>query len=79
MPACCSLAVVPLRETTNHAPARVASAASCGACAQVMTDDAEELLFSVQKEICTCLLWRGGRTQVTQHTSVAMLLDPHPT
>jgi len=34
-----------------------------------------ELLSSLQKAKCTCLLWRGCRTQVAQHTSVAICLS----
>ncbi len=76
MPACCFLAVVTLREERRHAPARVASAEGWSACVQVMADDAEELLSSVQKENCTGLLWRGCQTQVAQHISVTMLSSP---
>ncbi len=74
MPAWYSLAVVPLREQRNHAPAGDSSVESWSACAQVLADNAEEVLSSVQKANYTCLLWRGCQAQLAQQTSVAMLL-----
>ncbi len=41
MPACYSLAVVPLCEEKNHAPVRISSVDSGAACAQVLTEGAE--------------------------------------
>jgi len=74
MPAWYFLAVVPRREGRNHAPAGVSSVERWRACAHVLGDDAEEVLCSVQKVYCTCLLWRGCQAQVAQHISVAITL-----
>ncbi len=73
MPACCSSAVVPLRERRNHDAALVANAEAWIACTLVLADDADELSCSVQEEKCTCLPRSECQTLVAQQVPEAML------
>ena len=74
--ACCSLTVVSFRVSKIDNPACDAPMVNRSTCIQVRADDVEELPCGVQEENCTCLLWGGRLTHVTQHKPVTMLSDP---